>query len=64
MTDLVPTLDSPGLHVVKPFSHVAATGSYICGCGDAATANGDADVWALVQDYAYFHGQAHTGEGR
>ncbi|MGW6023708.1 hypothetical protein [Streptomyces sp. NPDC055099] len=63
MTDLTPTSDSPGLHVVKPSPYAPATGSYVCGCGDTATADGDPDAWALVQDYTYFHGLAHVREG-
>ncbi|WP_371527188.1 hypothetical protein OG302_14555 [Streptomyces sp. NBC_01283] len=63
-TDLTPTPESPGLHVVKPHPRMHAVGSYICGsCKDTACAQGDEHVWALIQDFTYFHGRAHTEEG-
>ncbi|MEV0446006.1 hypothetical protein AB0I84_34540 [Streptomyces spectabilis] len=65
MSDLTPTPDAPGLHVAKPSRGAPATGSYVCGsCEATSTAYGDADVWAMVQDYTASHGPAHTGEGR
>nr|WP_306336988.1 hypothetical protein [Streptomyces sp. KL118A] len=64
-SDLTPTTEFPGLHVAKPSPYESATGSYVCGsCPATATAHGDVDVWALVQDYTYFHGRTHAGENR
>ncbi|MER5303661.1 hypothetical protein ABT039_29940 [Streptomyces lasiicapitis] len=65
MSDLTPTPESPGLHVAKPAPYTPATGYYVCGgCDAAATAHGDAQVHALVEDYTADHGPAHAQNGR
>lgn len=59
MTSLRPTTQAPGLHVSKPSPSEPATGSAVCHCGASASANGDAQVAALVASWNANHGPAH-----
>ncbi|WP_327392958.1 MULTISPECIES: hypothetical protein [unclassified Streptomyces] len=63
MTDLTPTPDRPGLHVVKDSEDEPASGSAVCRCGASATAYGDVQVALLVQGWNADHGPAHAREG-
>ncbi|MFC3577569.1 hypothetical protein ACFOZ0_30770 [Streptomyces yaanensis] len=64
MADLIPTPDSPGLHVSKPSPTTPATASAVCHCGARATATGDTQVKALVDGYTANHGPAHAKGGK
>jgi len=64
VSDLTPTPERPGLHVSKPSPYSSAQGSFVCGCGDSATAHGDTAVKALVDDYTAHQGDHGTRRGR
>ncbi|MFE9338593.1 hypothetical protein [Streptomyces sp. NPDC007063] len=64
MTDLTPTPERPGLHVVKHSEDDPATASAVCRCGASATANGDAQVALLVQGWTANHGPTHARGAR
>ncbi|MEV0093370.1 hypothetical protein [Streptomyces sp. NPDC050738] len=76
MSDLTPTLDFPGLHIVaapiyrghddsarwSTHTDGAPSASYVCGgCGQSDEAAGSDNVKALVDDYTAHHGPAHRG---
>ncbi|MFJ9073959.1 hypothetical protein ACIRO3_01725 [Streptomyces sp. NPDC102278] len=63
MTTLSPSGDRPGLHVSKPSPSTPATASAVCHCGASATAEGDAQVGALVAGWNANHGSAHNSGG-
>ncbi|KAA6218801.1 hypothetical protein [Streptomyces filamentosus] len=63
MSDLTPTPSRPGLHVSKPSPSEPATASAVCHCGATATAEGDAQVGALVAGWNTNHGPAHARGG-
>ncbi|MFF7811661.1 hypothetical protein ACFZCF_07050 [Streptomyces sp. NPDC007945] len=63
MAKLTPSQDRPGLHVSKPSPSEPATASAVCHCGATATAEGDAQVGALVAGWNTNHGSAHSRGG-
>ncbi|MGW7100265.1 hypothetical protein [Streptomyces sp. NPDC054838] len=59
MPNLAPSKNAPGLHVSKPSPSEPATASAVCHCGASASAEGDAQVGALVAGWNAKHGTAH-----
>ncbi|MFF0432378.1 hypothetical protein ACFYU9_09185 [Streptomyces sp. NPDC004327] len=59
MAGLAPTQSAPGLHISKPSPSEPATASAVCHCGATASAEGDAQVGALVAGWNANHGLAH-----
>ncbi|MFH9226604.1 hypothetical protein [Streptomyces lydicus] len=51
MADLTPTPDFPGIRIAKASSYEDGYADYACRCGQSATATGDDNAKALVEEY-------------